>query len=97
MIRDNDVKQFKSLRYYLQKGIIKKYNVIINRKNFYDQPIDSDIKRYEWIKKLTTGNSDDYTTECFLDYNNIKNHYRLIALDWSRQKKKMLILRQFNK
>ena len=47
LIRDNDVKQFKSLRYYLQKGIIKKYNVIINRKNFYHQPIDSDIKRYE--------------------------------------------------
>ena len=46
-VKDNDVKQFKSLRYYLQKGIIKKYNVIINRKNFYDQPIDSDIKRYE--------------------------------------------------
>ena len=26
------------------KGIIKNYNVIINGKNFYDQPIDSSIK-----------------------------------------------------
>ena len=25
------------------------------KKNFYDQTIDSDIKRYEEIRKLTTG------------------------------------------
>ena len=42
--RDNDVKQFKTQRYYLPKGIMKNYNVIISGKNFYDQPIDSDIK-----------------------------------------------------
>ena len=45
--RDNDVKRFKTRRYYLPKGTIKNYNVIINGKSFYDQPIDSDIKRYE--------------------------------------------------
>ena len=28
---------------------------MINGKNFYDQPIDSDIKGYEEIRKLTTG------------------------------------------
>ena len=31
------------------KSIIKKINVIINGKNFYDQAFDSDIKRYEEI------------------------------------------------
>ena len=31
------------------KDIISNYNVIINGKNFYDQPIDSDVKRYEEI------------------------------------------------
>ena len=31
-------------------------------KNFYDQPIDSDVKQYEEIRKLTTGQSEDYTT-----------------------------------
>ena len=40
------------------KGIINNYNVIISRKNFYDQPVDSDIKRYEEIKKLATGQGE---------------------------------------
>ena len=36
---------------YMPKGIIWNYN-IINGKKFYDQPIDSNIKRFEEIKKL---------------------------------------------
>ena len=84
--QDDASKRFKTRRYYLPKGIIKNYNVIINGKNFYDQSIDSDIKRYEEIKKLTTGQGEDYTAGCLLDYNFIKNHYRLIAVDLSRQK-----------
>ena len=60
--RDNDVKRFKTRRYYLTKARIKNYNVIINGKNFYDQPIDSDIKRYKEIRKLTTVKVEDYTT-----------------------------------
>ena len=53
--KSNDVKRFTATRYYLPKGIIKNYNVIINGKNLYDQAIDSDIKRYKEIRKLTTG------------------------------------------
>ena len=34
--RDNDVKKFKAQRHYLPKGVIKKYNIIINGKNFFD-------------------------------------------------------------
>ena len=37
---DADSKRFKAKRYYLPKGIIKNYNVIINGKHFYDQAID---------------------------------------------------------
>ena len=47
-------------------------------KHFYNQPIDSDIKRYEEIGKLITGKGEDYTTGCLLNYDYIKNHYRLI-------------------
>ena len=65
--------------------VIKNYYVIINGKNFYDQAIDSDMKRYEEIRKLTTAQGEDYTTESLLDYDYIKNHYRFIALDLSRQ------------
>ena len=41
-------------KYYLPKGITDNYNNIINSKNFYDQAIDSDIKPYKEIRKLTT-------------------------------------------
>ena len=54
--------------------------------NFYYQPVDSDIKRFEEIGKLTTGQRADYTTGCLLDYDYIKNYYRVIAVDLSRQK-----------
>ena len=71
-------------------SIIKNYNVIINGKYFFDQAIDSDIKRYEKVRKLTTGQGEDYTIGCLhwmitvLDYEYIKNHYRLMAVDLSR-------------
>ena len=54
--------------------------------SFYDQAIDSDIKWWEEIKKLTTEQGDDYTTRYLLDYGYIKKHYRLTAVDLSRQK-----------
>ena len=60
--------------------------MIISGKNFYDQLTDSDIKRCEEIRKLTTGQGEDHTTGCLLDYDYIKNHYRLITVDLSRQK-----------
>ena len=39
----------------------------MNGKNFYDQAIDYDIKRYEEIRKITTGQGEDYTSGCLLD------------------------------
>ena len=50
--QDANAKRFNARKLYLPKGIIKDYNVIINGKNFYDQPIDSDIKRYQEIRNL---------------------------------------------
>ena len=50
---DDYAKRLKAERFYLPRGIIKNYNAIINWKNFYEQPIDSDVKRYEEIKHLT--------------------------------------------
>ena len=84
--RGNGVKWFKTRRHYLPKGINKSYNVIINGKNLYDQPIDSDIKPYQEIRKLTTGQGEDYTTGYLLNYEYIKNHYRFVTVDLSRQK-----------
>ena len=69
---NNNSKRLKFQGYYLPNGIIKKYNAIINGKNFHDWTIDSDIK-YKEIRKLTTGQGADYTTWQLLDYENIKN------------------------
>ena len=46
--------------------------MIINGKNFYDQAMDSDIKRYEEITKLAAGPGENSTTRCLLDYVYIK-------------------------
>ena len=42
--QDDNAKTYKAQMYYLPKGVIKNYNVIIKGKNFYDRPINSDIK-----------------------------------------------------
>ena len=55
------------------------------RTSTINQPI-TDAKRYEEIRQLTIGQGEDYTTGCLLDYDYIKNHYRLIAIDLSRKK-----------
>ena len=42
---------------------MKNYNVLIDRRNFYDQPINDVIKQYDEVRKGSTGYGDDYTTE----------------------------------
>ena len=42
--QDDNAKRFRAERYYLPKGIIKNYNMIIHGKNFYNQAIDSKMK-----------------------------------------------------
>ena len=58
---------------------------MIDGKNFFDQPINSMTKTYERIRKLATGQGDDYTTGCLLDYSYFKDHYKIIAIDLSKQ------------
>ena len=72
-------------RYYLPKVEIKNYNVMIDGKNFLDQPINSMTKTYKNIRKIATGQGDDYTTGCLLDYSYFKDHYKMIAIDLSKQ------------
>ena len=43
------------------------------------------IKQYDEIRKIATGQGDDYTTGCLLDYQYFKDHYNLIAIDLSKQ------------
>ena len=59
---------------------------MIDGRNFYDQPIDDLIKQYDEVRKVSTRYGDDYTTGCLLDYVYFKDHYRLFAVDLSKQK-----------
>ena len=54
--------------YYFPKVEIKDYNVMIDGKNVFDQPINSMTKTYENIRKIAIGQGDDYATGCLLDY-----------------------------
>ena len=58
---------------------------MIDGKNCFDQPINNMIKTYENIRKITTGQGDDYTTGCLLDYTYFKKYYKMIAVDLSKQ------------
>ena len=85
--KDSTYKTFKANRYYLPKGIMKTYNVIINEKNFYDQATDSDIKQYKEIRVLTTEQrAKRLYYWIFIRLWLSKNHYRLIVVVLSRRK-----------
>ena len=61
--------------YYLPKDISKNYKAIFNGKNIYDEPINSNVKRYEEIRrKLTTGQGKEFTTRYLLDYESVINY-----------------------
>ena len=57
---------------------------MIDDKNFFDQPINSMIKTYKNIRKIATGQGDDYTTNCLLDYSYFEDHCKMIAMDLSK-------------
>ena len=52
---------------------------------FFDQSVKNDKVTYENIRKIATGWGDDYTTGCVLDYIYLKNYYKMIAVDLSKQ------------
>ena len=60
-------------RYFLPRLEIKSYNIDIDGRNFYDQLINNQepndlIKQYNKLRKVSTGEDDDYTTGFLLDF-----------------------------
>ena len=53
---------------------------MVDRKNFHDQPINDLIKQYRGVRKVSTGQGDDYATLFLLDYAYLKDNYRLLQL-----------------
>ena len=58
---------------------------MINVENVFDQPIKNNKVTYENIRKIATGQGDDYTTSCLLDYQYINDYYKMIAVGLSKQ------------
>ena len=58
---------------------------MIDEQNFFDQPVRNKLITYDSIRKIGTGQEDDYTTGCLQDYNYFKNYYKMIATDLSKQ------------
>ena len=62
-------------KYFLPRVKIDNYNIEIDGRNFYDE-----------VRKISTGQGDDYTTGCLLDFAYFENNYRLTAADLTEQK-----------
>ena len=61
----------------------KDYNVIIDGKPFFKIPVKNKKETYEKIIEISK--NSDYTKGNLLDYKYFKDHYKLIAVDLSKQ------------
>ena len=68
-----------TINIFFQTVEIKDHNVMIDGKNFFDQPYDN-------IRKIATSQKGDLTTSCLLDYVYFRNYYKMIAIDLIKQK-----------
>ena len=82
---EGDAQRIVHTGYYLPNVEIKDYKIMINGENFFDQAIKNKKTAYEDIRKIATGQGDDYTTGCLLDYSYFLNTYKMIAVDLSKQ------------
>ena len=82
---EGDTQRTSAKSYYIPNVAIKNYNIMINGENVSDQPMKNNKVTYENIRKIATGQGDDYTTGCLLDYPYIMNTYKMIAVDLSKQ------------
>ena len=57
---------------------------MIDGKNFFDQPLENVKITYRNIRKIATGQGNDYTTGCLLDYYYFKEIYKMIEIDLSK-------------
>ena len=73
-------------KYYLPRIDLKKYNFIIDGRNFYDNPVENDVEKYRELNRVMIGKGEDYTKGSLLDFDYFKKHYRLVAVHLSKQK-----------
>ena len=72
-------------RYYLPLVELRNYNVAIDGRKFFDQPVKNNLITYDNIQKIATGQGDHYIAGRLLDYNYFDNYCKMIAIDLSKQ------------
>ena len=83
---NNEVSINSFRKWFLPRVKIKNYNIKFNGRNFYDQLINDLMKQQNEVRNKSTGQGDDYTAGCLLDFTYFEKNYRLIAADLSKQK-----------
>ena len=58
---------------------------MIDGKSFFDQPVKTNVRTYDNIRKISTSPADDHTAGCLLGYNYFKEHYKMTAIVLSKQ------------
>ena len=72
-------------KYYLPTVETKDYDVMIDGRNLFDQPVKKYCHSIWKIRKIATGQGDDYTSGCLLDYYYFNNYYKMVPIDFSKQ------------
>ena len=81
---EDEAQQASYKRYYCLPVEIKNIMLWL-MDNFFDQTVRNNLLTYGGIWKIATGQEDDYTTGCLLDYNYFKDYDKMIAVDLSKQ------------
>ena len=58
---------------------------MVDGQKFFDQQFKNNLRTYDNIRHIASGQGDDYTNGCLLDYNYFNTYYKLIALDLRKQ------------
>ena len=58
---------------------------MIDGQTFFDQPLRNNLMTYDIIWEIATGQGDNYTAGCLLDYNYFKKYYKMMPIDLSKQ------------
>ena len=83
LLFENETDSTSFSKYYVPKVEVKGFSVLIDGKPFFQIPVKNKEEEYEQIIEMSKSN--DYTTGNLLDYENFKDHYKLTAIDLSKQ------------
>ena len=93
---ENNAQQRSYEKYFLPSVKIKDCNVMIDRRNLFDQTFKNNEPKYDGIWKFANGQGDDYAASRLPDYSYFKTNYETIAVDLGKQKSLKLIQKRYN-